>query len=134
MKKRPIYINATLLLGLVRGRGVLVKGRGYCGSGSDEAGNHLISGDIMLLRIPFLFVSAFAGVSCYSGACAAEQWAVFETSFTSGKKYNNPFTEVEVDVVFTQGAKQWKVPAFWASFRKNVPSPQDWVLVFEAIQ
>lgn len=43
-----------------------------------------------------------------------EQWAVFETSFTSGKNYSNPFMDVEVYVIFQQGEKQWKVPAFWA--------------------
>ena len=42
------------------------------------------------------------------------QWEVFETSFQSVKVYANAFTEVEVDVVFKQGEKQWKVPAFWA--------------------
>ena len=30
----------------------------------------------------------------------------------------NAFTEVEVDVVFKQGEKQWKVPAFWAGDKK----------------
>ena len=30
------------------------------------------------------------------------------------KAYSNAFTEVEVNVVFSQGEKQWKVPAFWA--------------------
>ena len=42
------------------------------------------------------------------------QWDVFETSYESAKVYPNAFTEVEVDVVFKQGDKQWKVPAFWA--------------------
>jgi hypothetical protein len=42
------------------------------------------------------------------------QWNVFETSYESAKAYSNAFTEVEVDVVFQQGKKQWKVPAFWA--------------------
>jgi hypothetical protein len=41
------------------------------------------------------------------------QWKVFETSYESAKAYPNAFTEVEVDVVFKQGEKQWKVPAFW---------------------
>jgi len=44
----------------------------------------------------------------------AEQWAVFETSFTSGQKYANPFMDVEVDVVFRHGDQRWIVPAFWA--------------------
>lgn len=48
----------------------------------------------------------------------AEQWSVFETSFTSALKYENPFTEVEVDVIFKQGDKLWKVPAFWAGDEK----------------
>jgi hypothetical protein len=53
-----------------------------------------------------------------ASAIGAEQWAVFESSFASTKKYENPFTEVEVDVVFKQGEKQWKVPAFWVGDKK----------------
>ena len=53
-----------------------------------------------------------------ASAIGAEQWAVFETSFTSAKKYENPFVDVEVDVVFKQGDQQWKVPAFWAGGRQ----------------
>ncbi len=48
------------------------------------------------------------------GAPAAEQWTVFETSFTSAKRYDNPFMDVEVDVVFQNGDVKWVVPAFWA--------------------
>lgn len=44
----------------------------------------------------------------------AEQWVVFETSFTSVRKYDNPFLDVQVDVVFSQGDRKWVVPAFWA--------------------
>ena len=47
-------------------------------------------------------------------AMAAEQWNVFETSFTSAKAYDNPFMDVQVDVVFRSGDQQWVVPAFWA--------------------
>jgi len=47
-------------------------------------------------------------------AMGAEQWAVFETSFTSARKYDNPFLDVQVDVVFRSGEQQWLVPAFWA--------------------
>lgn len=49
-----------------------------------------------------------------ASANGAEQWMVSETSFTSAKKYDNPFMDVEVDVVFKQGEQQWKVPAFWS--------------------
>ena len=49
-----------------------------------------------------------------ASAFGAEQWAVFETSFTSARKYDNPFVDVQVDVVFRCGTQQWVVPAFWA--------------------
>jgi hypothetical protein len=42
------------------------------------------------------------------------QWEVFETSFTTTKQYTNAFTDVEVNVTFRQGDKQWMMPAFWA--------------------
>ena len=66
------------------------------------------------------FAMAAAMLICLVAAPAlgAEQWAAFESSFASAKNYENPFTEVEVDVVFKQGDKQWKVPAFWAGDRK----------------
>ena len=59
-------------------------------------------------------------LSCLPAVQAADaaQWEVFETSYESAKAYPNAFTEVEVDVVFQQGDKQWKVPAFWAGDKK----------------
>jgi hypothetical protein len=42
------------------------------------------------------------------------QWEVFETSFETAKRYTNAFTEVEVNVVFQEGQKQWTMPAYWA--------------------
>lgn len=44
----------------------------------------------------------------------SEQWTVFETSFTSGRKYDNSFLEAQVDVLFRSGDQRWLVPAFWA--------------------
>ena len=49
-----------------------------------------------------------------ASAIGAEQWAVLETSYSSATKYASPFVDVEVDVVFRSGDKQWLVPAFWA--------------------
>ncbi len=40
-------------------------------------------------------------------------WSVFETSFDSTKRYANPFVDVEVNVVFARGDRQWVIPAFW---------------------
>ena len=53
-------------------------------------------------------------VALAGGASGAEQWAVWDTTFTSAKTYEKPFVDVEVDVVFKQGEHQWKVPAFWS--------------------
>jgi hypothetical protein len=44
---------------------------------------------------------------------AHQQGTVFETSFESSKQYTNPFTDIEVNVVFENQNKQWIVPAFW---------------------
>jgi len=53
-------------------------------------------------------------------ARAAEvgQWEVFETSYESEKTYAKPFADVEVNVVFRSGERQWIVPAFWAGGSK----------------
>ena len=74
-------------------------------------------------RFPGCFAACIAAVAlltCLPVAHGAEvaQWEVFETSYESAKAYPNAFTEVEVDVVFKQGEKQWKVPAFWAGDKK----------------
>jgi len=60
-----------------------------------------------------ILLSALAGLIATS-AMGAEQWVAFETSFTSARKYANPFVDVQVDVVFRSGEQQWLVPAFWA--------------------
>jgi hypothetical protein len=44
----------------------------------------------------------------------AQQWSVFETSFSSGRPYDNAFLDLQVDVVFRRGDDRWTVPAFWA--------------------
>lgn len=63
--------------------------------------------------LPWLF--AVDGRATEVGTRAqAQQWDLFETSFETAKPYTNPFTDVEVDVIFRQCEKQWKVPAFWA--------------------
>jgi len=39
---------------------------------------------------------------------------VFEAAFTTTKLYAEPFSDVEVDVVFSSGTATWRVPAFYA--------------------
>ena len=65
-----------------------------------------------ILTFSIVFVNAQAGRS------RAAQWDVFEASFFSSVQYPNAFTDVEVDVIFRQGDKQWKVPAFWSGDKK----------------
>ncbi len=63
--------------------------------------------------LPWLF--AVDGRATEVGTRAqVQQWNLFETTFETAKPYTNPFTDVEVDVIFKQGENQWKVPAFWA--------------------
>ena len=79
-----------------------------------------MKGHYMKNRFTGCFAASLAAVALLPAAHAADiaQWTVFETSYESAKAYANAFTEVEVDVVFTQGDKQWKVPAFWAGDKK----------------
>lgn len=60
----------------------------------------------LILLLPFSAMAA--------QPMTAQQWAVFETSFTSANKYDNPFMDVQVEVVFRCSDQQWVVPAFWA--------------------
>ncbi len=39
---------------------------------------------------------------------------VHEWTYMSSNRYQDPFNEVELDVVFRQGRRSWRVPAFWA--------------------
>jgi hypothetical protein len=67
-----------------------------------------------------LAIALGLGMLMHAGASGAEsaQWDVFETSYTTTKDYPNCFTDVEVNGVFSQGDKQWIVPAFWAGGKK----------------
>jgi hypothetical protein len=69
---------------------------------------------LQILLIAMLVPSfAMASASAKATAVKVGQNEVFETSFESSKDYDNPFLEVETDVVFSKGDKSWKVPAFW---------------------
>ena len=61
-------------------------------------------------RVKLIVLSA---ILLPSSVMAIGTGEVFETSFESSRDYKNPFTEVEVDVLFSNGKREWKVPAFW---------------------
>jgi hypothetical protein len=62
---------------------------------------------------PFLFLTLPLTLTL-SARATAEQWTVFETSFTSDMEYENPFVDVQLDVIFQNRSQRWVVPAFWA--------------------
>ena len=64
-------------------------------------------------RINRVILAILSGLLLPSLAMAIHHNEVFETSFESSKEYQNPFMEVEVDVLFSNGKTEWKVPAFW---------------------
>lgn len=55
-----------------------------------------------------------AGLASFASERASVQWEVFEASFHTRKQHANPFTAIDVDVVFEQGDRRWIVPAFWS--------------------
>lgn len=77
-----------------------------------------MSKKISYIVIPFLLAFAFIEAIGQSGKVSVEQWTVFETSYISSVKYNNAFTDVEVDVIFRQDKREWRVPAFWVGENK----------------
>jgi len=65
-----------------------------------------------LQRIIFILIISLGLVSCKENTI--QQWTVFETSWETTKKYDNPFVDVQVNVVFECKNQKWSVPAFWA--------------------
>lgn len=71
-------------------------------------------------------IAWFLNVAVTPAAMAATQ--PFEWTVSSGKKYSDPFNDVDVDVIFNNGADTWRVPMFWRggnkwSVRFSPPSP-----------
>lgn len=62
-----------------------------------------------LILLLILHAAAAFGIS----PPAATQTRMFEGSFESHKVYADPFNDVDLDVIFTNGEGTWRVPAFW---------------------
>lgn len=60
-----------------------------------------------------LFLILNAAVAIASAPPAATQTRMFEGSFASRKIYADPFNDVDLDVIFSNGRQTWRVPAFW---------------------
>jgi hypothetical protein len=72
----------------------------------------------MVSRRDFSQLAAGAALLSAARAAEANRFSVARTatewSFTTGKKYADPFNEVELDVVFRGPGGERRVPAFWA--------------------
>ena len=58
-----------------------------------------------------------------------------EWGYVSGKVYDDPFREVELDVVFSGAGGPWRVPAYWAGgneWRVRFSPPVQGTYTFEA--
>ncbi|MHA1128644.1 MAG: apiosidase-like domain-containing protein [Alphaproteobacteria bacterium] len=60
-----------------------------------------------------LWMAGMGLLPCHAAGHTAEHWRVFETSFESSGKHENPFMDVRVNVVFQKDGTEWKQPAFW---------------------
>ncbi len=67
-----------------------------------------------LSKIFILFFILTWGVASFAQPITTQQNEVAEISFLSSKDYSDPFTEIELDVIFTgKDGKQVRIPAFW---------------------
>ena len=62
---------------------------------------------------------------------------MFEGNFASTKTYADPFNDVDVDVIFSNGGETWRVPAFWHggstwTVRFAPPQPGDYTYHLES--
>ena len=69
-------------------------------------------------RIITLVMTLFSLVQITVQGAEIAQWTIFEASFETTKQYTNPFTDIEVNVVFQNVEREWIVPAFWAGGKK----------------
>ncbi len=71
-------------------------------------------------------------------AIAGEQREPVELTFASKKSYQDPFNEVDLDVVFVNESKHaWRFPAYWAGgntwkVRFSAPEPGDYTFHIES--
>ena len=63
----------------------------------------------------FKLLTTVALFAILSGVAVAQthNHGTFEKTFTSHKSYADPFNEVDLDVIFSKGGENWRVPAFW---------------------
>ena len=78
-----------------------------CTNGEEEG---TVRGTHRILLVVFTIGMQFALARAES---VPSHMRVFESTFESQKTYADPFNDVDVDVIFTQGSETWRVPTFW---------------------
>jgi hypothetical protein len=66
---------------------------------------------ILLGVVLFLLIQAVGAFGAPTPT--ATQTRMFEGTFASSKIYADPFNDVDVDVIFTNGQQSWRMPTFW---------------------
>jgi len=66
---------------------------------------------ILVLAIALFFSCTLTGFGQIKNTVG--QWDLFEKSFDSSESYENPFMEVQLEVIFEKDGAEWKQPAFW---------------------
>jgi uncharacterized protein DUF4038/uncharacterized protein DUF5060 len=89
------------------------------------------------VRAIFIFLLCAIAIPAVAVSAPAAHGAIFETSFTSAKRYADPFNEVDVDAIFSRGRESWRVPAFWRGgsewgVRFSPPTPGEFSLRLES--
>ena len=65
-----------------------------------------------------------------------QTWLANELEFTSTKTYQNPFEDVDIDMVFTSGKKKMTFPGFWDggnTWRVRFSLPKEGVWTYELV-
>lgn len=66
-----------------------------------------------VIMVALIWTAGSALAYAQTAPAPATQNSYFEKTFISHKTYADPFNEVDVDVIFTNGGDSWRVPTFW---------------------
>ena len=88
-------------------------------------------------KILSVLLAILAEVAAASATPHASANRVFEWTFESRKIYEDPFNDVDVDVIFTKDGESWRVPTFWRgggkwSVRFAPPTPGEYKYCLES--
>jgi hypothetical protein len=91
----------------------------------------------LLAFAAILAVAAIVAVLVRNAHHPAGESGVFEQTFESQKSYADPFNDLDVDVIFSKDAQNWRVPTFWRggskwTVRFAAPTPGEYTYHLES--